>query len=216
MCIVLTVIFSFAFLAAGGAVLYNYFFSRGYYAENRPVAALLQAAMFWVLALLPWMIITRNESVRAFMLSFDSYAVHFEGFLHKDGKVTWLGLAALMALLIVLIAGSHRYWKRRISKWALAQGYDLVSFRGQRFWESWQLGFDDSQHQSWFAVELSDEVGEIHRARVCFGSYWGFSPGEVEVYWEDEKSEVAEEIAAAQKLREEKRLKPGELIKPRN
>ena len=91
-----------------------------------------------------------------------------------------LGLAVIAATVL-----GRYYWSRRLTKWAAAQGYKLVDFRGAKFYEgphAWRRS--DNQHL--FYVELEKQDGAQASAWVMFGTYWGFSLDLplTEVIWE--------------------------------
>ena len=86
----------------------------------------------------------------------------------------------LSMVLLVLVLIARPYWRRRISRWANGRGFTLKSFRVLPFWER---GAFSSRHQFWFEVTLEDKRGNIHKAHVCFGSFWGLNPTKVEVEW---------------------------------
>jgi hypothetical protein len=96
--------------------------------------------------------------------------------------VALLVVALVLAGALVLFGGKL-YWKRRIRRWAAAEGLTLVEFRGARFYEG-PRPFFRSDNRFAFRIVVEDGAGAVRSGWLTFGSYLSFWPtGRAEVRW---------------------------------
>ena len=82
--------------------------------------------------------------------------------------VIGLGVALLFALLLWW---GHVWSARRIARWCDEQGFELVDWRGARFFEGPHAWFR-SENQDAYRIEVRDRDGLIRAGYLVFGSYW--------------------------------------------
>jgi hypothetical protein len=89
----------------------------------------------------------------------------------------------IAAFIVVLVTG--RMWSRwQVRRWCDDQGYDLVDWRGAKFFEgpgAWLR----SENQDAYRIEVRDRQGTPRAGYVVFGSYWAPWSRKVRVEWDE-------------------------------
>jgi hypothetical protein len=89
---------------------------------------------------------------------------------------------AIAAFIVAIVTG--RIWSRRqVERWCEHHGYELVEWRGARFFEgpgAWRR----SENQDAYRIEVRDRQGLIRSGYVVFGSYWIPWSRKVRVEWD--------------------------------
>jgi hypothetical protein len=100
---------------------------------------------------------------------------------------TWGAMLFFAALAVAIPLGiwsGRRYWARRIERWAQAEGFTLLDFRGARFYEGprpWRR--TDSEFA--FRVSVRGSDGRERSGWLTFGSPWSLWPRTpVEIRWD--------------------------------
>lgn len=95
-----------------------------------------------------------------------------------------VGVAAIILLAIVV---GQRLARRKLTRWATAHGFHLVSFRGAPFWRgprAWRR--TENQEDYWVVVE--DSGGQRRAGWVLYTSPWhGLGRQTVEVRWDEQE-----------------------------
>lgn len=81
-----------------------------------------------------------------------------------------LGFGAALAFGVLLWWGQV-YSAKRIRRWCDEQGYELVDWRGAKFFEGPHAWFR-SDNQDAYRIEVRDRQGVIRGGYVVFGSFW--------------------------------------------
>jgi hypothetical protein len=89
----------------------------------------------------------------------------------------------ILALIAALVTG--RAWSRwQVGRWCKRQGYELVEFRGARFFEgpgAWLR----SENQAAYRVQVRDRQDQTRSGYVVFGSNWLPWSRQVRVEWDE-------------------------------
>jgi hypothetical protein len=97
----------------------------------------------------------------------------------------FLGVAAVT---LAAVAVGQRLARRKLTRWAAAQGFRLISCRGAPFWRgprAWRR--TENQEDYWIVVE--DRAGQRREGWVLYTSPWhSLGRQKVEVRWDDDES----------------------------
>lgn len=92
-----------------------------------------------------------------------------------------MALCAIAVFILALATGwvASRW---RIRRWCAREGFELVYFRGARFFEGPGAWFR-SENQDAYYIEVLDHQGMTRAGYLVFGSRW-FPFGKVSVKWD--------------------------------
>ena len=79
-------------------------------------------------------------------------------------------LGAAMAIIVLLWWG-RLYAARRVTRWCHEQGYELVDWRGAKFFEGPKAWFRTDNQDAYY-IEVRDRQGLTRAGYLVFGSYW--------------------------------------------
>jgi hypothetical protein len=95
-----------------------------------------------------------------------------------------LFIVAVTILGIVVLAWTGGIWARwQVSRWCRREGYELVTFRGARFYEGPRAWFR-TENEDAYHVEVLDRHGLTRTGYVVFGSWWHPFSLKVRVEWD--------------------------------
>jgi hypothetical protein len=95
----------------------------------------------------------------------------------------------VLAVVGAMSAYGHQYWPKKLARWATAYQWTLVEYNVYNPWEG--TLFHSKGPQRTFTVRLATADDDIKTALVTFGDYWGFSPGDVSLEWQNEAKDLS-------------------------
>jgi hypothetical protein len=79
-------------------------------------------------------------------------------------------VTAALVFLVVLWLG-RAYGARRVSRWCEEQGYELIDWRGAKFFEGPRAWLRTENEDAYY-IEVRDRQGLTRSGYLVFGSYW--------------------------------------------
>jgi hypothetical protein len=90
----------------------------------------------------------------------------------------------LIPFFVLLWVRYNGYWPKRLAQWAAYYNWTLIEHKRSYWWQSGK-GFIRSKYQHTFNLKLATGQNDTKSALVTFGDFWGFSPGDVSLEWQD-------------------------------
>jgi hypothetical protein len=91
-------------------------------------------------------------------------------------------ISTVIAFLLLLWWG-RVYSARRIARWCEQEGYELVEWRGAKFFEGPSAWFRSDNEDAYY-IEVRDRHGLTRAGYLVFGSFWWPFRRKVRVKWD--------------------------------
>lgn len=93
-------------------------------------------------------------------------------------------IAAVAVLAFIVLMWTGKVWARRqVTRWCEREGYELVTWRGARFFEGPRAWFRTEDEDA-YRVEVRDRHGVTRAGFVVFGTWWHPFSRKVRVEWD--------------------------------
>ena len=175
-----------ALIGAGLTALLQGFTGRGQYDDNRPLAVILSALLFFAAgALIFAVFFFPQESREAAEPIAEDLKAALNRYLWEEEQPYVAG-GALIMLLAALLIYRPRYWRARLQRWAERRGFKIISAEAVSDWSFWRGWAVWRRHKAaQFDVELEDQLGTRRKATVALGPAVGIHPNRVKLIWDD-------------------------------
>ena len=108
------------------------------------------------------------------------------GGMDIDWSSPYLKVGAVVVALVVLLWVGDRWARWRINRWCDADGYQLVTWRGARFYEGprkWRR----TDGEDAYYVEVTERSGQPRSGFLAFDSrWWPFRAKRITMHWDED------------------------------
>lgn len=116
----------------------------------------------------------------------DSPPLATMGGMDIDWSSPYLKVGAVVVALVVLLWVGDRWSRWRINRWCDADGYQLVTWRGARFYEGprkWRR----TDGEDAYYVEVTERSGQPRSGFLAFDSrWWPFRAKRITMHWDED------------------------------